>query len=116
MRKDVNEREQEFMLTVFQLRSSANLQGRNWRGRRSLRNEIGDICDTAKMVCKDLKRRRARRTTKIVMTLRKDVNGHETEDTLNFIIPVFFIVSFTLWAVAHLTTSLASWALDMAMP
>ena len=34
---------------------------------------------------------------------------------LNYIEPVFLMVSLTLWVVAQLTTSLASWALDIAI-
>lgn len=50
----MGESEQESVLTAFQLRPSANFQGRGWCSRRPLWNEIGEICDTAEMVCEDL--------------------------------------------------------------
>jgi hypothetical protein len=61
--------EQESMPTGFQLRSSANRKSRDWCGRRSLRDEICDIRDVVEVVGEDLKGRRSRGTTEVVMTL-----------------------------------------------
>ena len=67
MSQDVGE--QESMLTGFQLRSSANRKGRDWCSRRSLRDEICDVRDVVEIVGDDLKGRRSRGTTEVVMTL-----------------------------------------------
>ena len=103
------------MLTGVQLRSSAYRNGRDWCNRRSLWDEVCVIRDAVEIMGEDLKGRRSRGTAEVVVTLRQDVDGHEEYEMLNYIAPVFLMVSLTLWIVAHLTISLASWALHIAM-
>ena len=55
MSQDVGE--QESMLTGFQLRSSANRNGRDWCSRRSLRDEICDVRDVVEIVGDDLRKK-----------------------------------------------------------
>ena len=112
--KDVGE--QEPLLTGIQLRSSANRKGRDRCSRRSLRDEVYDVRDAVEIMGEDLKGRRSRGTTEVVMTLRQHVNGRKKHGIMNYIAPVFLMVSLTLWVVAQLTTSLASWAPNIAIP
>jgi hypothetical protein len=74
-----------------------------------------DVRDAVEIAGEDLKGGRSRGTTEVVMTFRQDVSEHEKDEMLSYIAPVFLMVSLTLWIVAQLTISLASWALDIAM-
>lgn len=84
------------MLTGFHLRSRANSKCRDPHSRRSVRNEIVNVLNIVEIMSQDLKRKRTRGTTEVVMPWREYVNGDKKYDLLAQCAPVFLIVSVTL--------------------